>query len=260
VTVSFDAWKQGHVAPVRQEIEIVPAAPDPRAATVSSRLQGELTLPNKKGMLQGLRFSPDGKRLVAGDGSAGVIQIWDVANKKPLTRIEAGKTTAERGGARGGGTFFALSPDWQKLYAKAGAEIGVWNPQTGQQIDTLWDERQTSVRSLMLSSDGAALITTAGRAGGLIWDYAGIVGVRGEPALVDGLQLKGVLIFRRADHLPFEQRFEAIRSHGAPIQLRFRSHDGRPRSLDLFGGGTGDQRGLPRLGLCQLCFGCHEIP
>src|SRR5690242_18400030 len=131
VTVSFDAWQQAAVAPARQEMEIVPAAPDPQLAPVSSRLQGELIHPNTTGMLQGLRFSPDGKRVVAGDGSAGIIQFWDVAGRKPVTTIEAGKTTTERGGARGGGASFALSPDWQKLYAKAGSEVGVWDPQSG---------------------------------------------------------------------------------------------------------------------------------
>jgi WD40 repeat protein len=169
VTVSFDAWKQVHVAPARQEIEIVPAAADPQVATVSSQLQGELILPNKKGTPQGLCFSPDGKRLVAGDASAGVIQIWDVASQKPLTRIETGKTTTERRGARGGGAFFALSPDGQKLYANTGIEVGVWDPQSGKQIDKLHDERLTGIRSLILSSDGKALIT-AGQTGGLIWD------------------------------------------------------------------------------------------
>src|SRR5262245_34616862 len=98
VTISFDAWKQGNVAAAEQEMEIVAAAPDPKWAQVSSRLAGELTLPDKKGMLQGLRFSPDGKRLVAGDASAGVIQIWDVVNRKRLTRFETGKTNTERGG------------------------------------------------------------------------------------------------------------------------------------------------------------------
>src|SRR5262249_30771035 len=141
VTVSFDAWKQADVASTQQEMEIAPTGPDPQLAPVSSRLQAELTLPNKKGLLQGLRFSPDGKRLVAGDGSAGIIQIWDVAGRKPLTGIETGKTTTERGGARGGGASFTLSPDWQKLYAKIGSEVGVWDPQSGKQIDTLQDKR-----------------------------------------------------------------------------------------------------------------------
>jgi WD40 repeat protein len=171
VRVSFDAWKQGNVASAQQVMEIVPAAPDPPLTTVSSQLEGELILPNKKGMLQGLGFSPDGKRLVAGDGSAGVIQIWDVASRKLSISIEAGKITTERrGGGRGGEASFALSPDWQKLYAKNGAEVSVWDPQSGKQIDTLQDKLMTNVRSLMLSSDGNALIATAGRAGGLIWD------------------------------------------------------------------------------------------
>src|SRR5262245_25321618 len=170
VTVSFDAWKQGNVASIQQEMEIVPAAPDPQVATVSSQLQVELILPGKKGMLQGLRFSPDGKRLVAGDGAAGVIQIWDVANKKPLITIEAGKTTTDRGGERGGGASFALSPDWQRLYAKAGADVGVWDPQSGKQIDAFQDKQMSNVRSIMLSSNGSVLITTAGRSGGMFWD------------------------------------------------------------------------------------------
>ena len=187
VTISFDAWKQGNVASTQQELEIVPAAPDPQIATVSSQLQGELILPNKKGMLQGLRFSPDGNRLVAGDVSTGVIQIWDVANRVPLTTIEAGKTNSERGGGggRGGGASFAVSPDWQKLYAKDGAEVGVWDPQSGKRIDTLQDKQQTNVRALMLSSDGNALITTAGRAGGLIWDTS----TRKAQPLPDNLSL-----------------------------------------------------------------------
>lgn len=79
--------------------------------------------------------------------------------------------------------FFALSPDWQKIYAKNGADVGVWDPQSGKRIDTLQDKQQTSIRSLVLSSDGSALITTAGRAGGLIWDTSTkkATAVAGEP-------------------------------------------------------------------------------
>lgn len=202
--VSFDAWKQGNVASAQQEMEIVPAAPDPQLATVSSELAGELILPNKKGVLQGLRFSPDSKRLVAGDGSAGIIQIWDVASRKPLTRIETGKTATERGGARGGGASFALSPDWQKLYAKNGAEVGVWDPQSGKQIDTLHDKRMTNVRSLMLSSDGRALIATAGRAGGLIWDTS----TRKAQPLPENLSLSSGALSRDG------KLFAAVQSEG----------------------------------------------
>src|SRR4051812_28689325 len=122
VTVSFDAWKQGNVAAAHQEIEVVPAAPDSRLAPVSGRLLGELSHPNERGMLQGLRFSPDGRRLVAGDTSAGIIQIWDVASRKRLLSVETEKRKTERGAGRGAASF-ALSPDWQRLYAKKGSQV-----------------------------------------------------------------------------------------------------------------------------------------
>jgi WD40 repeat protein len=172
VTVSFDAWKEGKVAAAHQEIEIAPAAPDTRLAPVSPRLQGELVHASKQGMLQGLRFSPDGKRLVAGDTSAGIIQIWDVASGKPLCSIETEKGKMERGGGRGA-TPFALSPDWQRLYAKKGPQVGVWDTQSGRQIDTLQDKLSGGIRSLLLSSDGKALITTgAGKGAASIWDLS----------------------------------------------------------------------------------------
>jgi WD40 repeat protein len=135
-------------------------------------LQGELIHASKKGTLQGLRFSPDGKRLLAADAAAGIIQIWDVAGRKPLTSIEVEKTKTKAGGGRGGGAPFALAPDWQRLYAKSGSGVGVWDPQSGRQIDTFQDKQSTGVRALMLSADGNALVTTAGKGGALVWDTA----------------------------------------------------------------------------------------
>jgi WD40 repeat protein len=171
VTVSFDAWEEGKVAAVHQEIEIVPAAPDSQL-TVSGRLQGELIHPNKQAMLQDLRFSPDGKRLLAGDTSAGIIQIWDVASRKPLTSIATEKAKMGRGAGRGAASI-ALSPDWTRLYAKKGSGVGVWDPQSGRQIDTLEDKLSRGIRSVMLSSDGNVLLTTgAGKAGAAVWDLS----------------------------------------------------------------------------------------
>lgn len=172
MTISFDAWAEGNVAASHQEIEILPAAADSRLATVSPRLARELIHANKQGILRGLSFSPDGQRLAAGDASAGIIQIWDVASGKPLTRIETEKAQTERGGGRGIASF-ALSPDWQRLYAKKTSEVVVWDPQNGKQIYTLQDKRSGGIRSLMMSSDGNTLFTTgAGRSAAAVWDLA----------------------------------------------------------------------------------------
>jgi WD40 repeat protein len=170
VAVSFDAWTEGKVAPARQEIEIVRAAPDV-LAPVSPRLQRELIHANKQAALQGLRFSPDGSRLVAGDSSTGTIQFWDVASGKTLTSIEIGKAKMDRGGGRGVPSF-ALSPDWHKLYAKKGSQVGIWDTESGRQIDTLKDAESGAIRSLTLSADGKILLTTGGKTAALVWDLS----------------------------------------------------------------------------------------
>ena len=171
VTVSFDAWKEGKVAAAQQEIEIVPAAPDTQVAPVSARLQRELVHVNNKGLLQGLRFAADGKRLIAGDTSAGIIQVWEVASGKPLASIEAEKSKMERGAGRGGASF-VLSQDGQRLYAKKGAQVGIWDTQSGRQLDTLQDKRSRAIRSLMLSADGNTLFAASGKASGLVWNLS----------------------------------------------------------------------------------------
>src|SRR5208282_412785 len=61
-----------------------------------------------------LRYSPDGKRLVAGDYPGGVVVVWDVATGKPLRAIETGN------GLRNQHEYFFLSPDWQTLFVAQG--------------------------------------------------------------------------------------------------------------------------------------------
>jgi hypothetical protein len=61
-------------------------------------------------VLEGLRYSPDGKRIIAGDYPGGVIQVWDVDTGQQLTKIETGY------GYRGSAAYFFLTPDWQTVY------------------------------------------------------------------------------------------------------------------------------------------------
>ena len=75
--LTFDAWTEGRVSHSTHTIEIVAPKPGPKPEAVSPRLTRALIHPNKTSTLVGLRYSPDGKRLMAGDYPGGVIQVWD---------------------------------------------------------------------------------------------------------------------------------------------------------------------------------------
>ncbi len=78
---------------------------------VSKRLKGELIHPNKRGDLVEIWFSPDGKRLIAGEYPSGVVQLWEVDTRKQLTMIETGY------GSQANHAYFQVAPDWQTLYS-----------------------------------------------------------------------------------------------------------------------------------------------
>jgi WD40 repeat protein len=77
----------------------------------------------------------------------------------------------ERGAGRSGAAF-VLSPDGQTLYAKKGSQVGIWDTQSGRQIDTLQDKQSRGIRSLMLSSDGNCLLATTGKGDGSVWNLS----------------------------------------------------------------------------------------
>jgi WD40 repeat protein len=109
VTVAFDAWGAGHTGSTSHKVSVVAAKPGPKLEEVSARLTQELIHPNRASSLVGLRFSADGKRLVAGDEPGGVVVVWDIATGKELM-------TVETQGYRGSETYFSLSPDWRRLF------------------------------------------------------------------------------------------------------------------------------------------------
>lgn len=74
---------------------------------MSPQFKGELVHPNKTGSIRELKFSLDGRRILAADYT-GVAAVWDVATSKQLTTIETGSQT------------FAIPPDWRAV------SIGRW--------------------------------------------------------------------------------------------------------------------------------------
>jgi WD40 repeat protein len=111
--LTFDAWAAGRVAPAVVEVPVVAPNAAPKLEAVSKRLDGELTHPGTKETLLGVRFSPDGRRLAAGDYPGGAVSVWDIASGRVLTTIQTGRGDVYTG-------LFELSPDWQTLYATWG--------------------------------------------------------------------------------------------------------------------------------------------
>jgi WD40 repeat protein len=174
VTIAFDSWKDGAVAPTQHEMEVIsPRSTNLKLETVSSRLKGELIHPNKNSSIAKVEFSPDGKHLLAGDYPGGVIALWDVASGKRLTTIEAGY------GYHATSNYYAVSPDWRTVFAwrekrKAerveqdgkrmirwtfGGEVRAWDLEDGKLLRTYKRQPQSNVRIMRLAPDGKTFYT-----------------------------------------------------------------------------------------------------
>ncbi len=105
------------------------------------------------------RFSPDGTKIVAPDGS-NAVRIWDAATGRPLSsplRHEDWITGA------------VFSPDGKKLVTTGfDCTARFWDVETGRELGApLW--HGTNVEGATFSPDGAKLVTTSGVAA-RIWD------------------------------------------------------------------------------------------
>jgi WD40 repeat protein len=156
------------VAPSEHEITLVPA---PRTAVklepVSPRLKDTLIFPERSGYVQTLRYSPDGRQLLAGSYPSGVVQLYDVATRKQLTKIETGSDRADQ--------FYFVTPDWKTLYAprrtkrvanrvekdskklirwECEGEVRAWDLATGELKDTFRHDPPRGILRMHFSPDG----------------------------------------------------------------------------------------------------------
>ena len=152
---------------------IASRAADFKLEAVSSRLKGELIHPNKSAGLSMIEFSPDGKRILAGDYPGGTIVLWDVVSGKLLTTIEAGY------GYHATQYYYAVAPDWHTVFTwreKGKAEqtvqngkrmlrwtydgsVRAWDLETGKLRRTYKHEPLHNVRVMKLAPDGKTLFT-----------------------------------------------------------------------------------------------------
>ena len=129
--------------------------------------------PNKSASIGHLQFSPDGKRLIAGDYPGGVVAVFDVASGKRLTTLETGY------GYRSTAKYFSVSPDWKTVYVsreKRKAErveqngkrmlnwtfdgdVRAWSLDDGQLVRTYKHQPPRGIWWMALSPDGSKMLT-----------------------------------------------------------------------------------------------------
>jgi WD40 repeat protein len=117
-------------------------------------------------MLIDIKFSPDGKRLVARDWpGSGVLALWDVGSSKRLTTIEASN--------------HCVSPDWRTIYTSRQKQkcerveqdgkrtsrwtfdggVRAWNLDDGKLVRTYKHQPPRGISGMRLSPDGSKLLT-----------------------------------------------------------------------------------------------------
>ncbi|HVL12310.1 MAG TPA: WD40 repeat domain-containing protein [Gemmata sp.] len=173
VTLSFDAWKEAEVAPTTHSVHVMLPKVATKTEAVAKNLVATLTHPDRRASVWSTKFSPDGTRLVATGYPSGVVQIFDVAGRKELRRVE---TPA---GYRGSADYALITPDWKTLYVpvekrvprpieKEGKKlhrieysgsIRVWDLETGEEQAPLKPPEGTAPIYGLLSPDGNLMVS-----------------------------------------------------------------------------------------------------
>jgi WD40 repeat protein len=173
VTVSFDAWAEGVVAPSAHQVTVVRPKVATKPEPVSPRLVRTLVHPDRKAYTSFLSFSADGRRLAVAGYPSGVIQVWDPWAGKELARVETPP------GYRGSADYVCLTADWRTAFVphdgrkvvkteKDGdsrvmidydGEVRVWDVATGKPRPPVKLGPGRGAHEAKLSPDGTRLIT-----------------------------------------------------------------------------------------------------
>jgi hypothetical protein len=181
VTVSLDGWKEGSVALSQDELEVVAPRRFLKLEPVSARLRQTLIHPSTTQPLGHVQFSPDGRRIMAGPFSGGVLQVWDASTGKEIVSIDAGHQRIY--------PCFALSPDWSTIYVARqdwtitrlrrdgkrlasyayDDEVRAYDLFTGELRRTYKHSPPRGIQSVILSPDGRTLLTSERPSGEHEW-------------------------------------------------------------------------------------------
>ena len=109
---------------------------------------------NKKAMVEGLAFAPDGKTFMTGSRDS-LFRIWNTATGEPVRDLVGENTIV---------TEAVFTPDGKTLFTGGfKGDLVIWNPATGEHIRTI-SAHAERFYGLVLTADGKQLITAG-------WDY-----------------------------------------------------------------------------------------
>jgi WD40 repeat protein len=139
---------------------------------VTLGIRAELIHPNRRGILVGIRYSSDGRRIIAGDDPSSTIQTWDVATGRQLAKIEVGRFPNYQ--------YFAPTPDCAVVYTPHGpgqrrtrferdgkvwtrfefdGSVQAWDTETGRLLRMFRHTPPRGIRIMWLSPDGSTFVT-----------------------------------------------------------------------------------------------------
>lgn len=129
-------------------------------ALQASRVQ--LSLSHSRGPVNGVAFSPDGKRLATA-GADRTAMVWDVATGRMLLTLAGHDDVVNS---------VAFAPDGARLAtASADGTAKVWDAATGRLLLTFLDHA-ASIQSITFSPDGSRLATASADGKVIVWDAA----------------------------------------------------------------------------------------
>ncbi len=179
VALSFDSAPGVEIGPSQHKIEIIRQSRGFELEPVSPRLKRALVHPDRKGYLTGLSYSPDGKRIVAGNvpeaSRNGVIQVWDAETGKELTKLLLDPEDVPSD------DYFKLTPDWntalvalrgKRSYARVekdgkplmrwefGGSVQAWDLASGKLQKSFKHSPPRQILSMEVAPDGKTLLTS----------------------------------------------------------------------------------------------------
>jgi WD40 repeat protein/serine/threonine protein kinase len=129
-------------------------------ATGQEKFAGLCGADHNRGTAYCVAFSPDGRRLAAGND--GAVTIWDWETHQPALPPLQGHAQK--------GICVAFSPDGRRLASGSwSGDVMIWDAQTGERLHTLSEHRHP-VSALAFNRDGTRLVSACFDRSLIVWD------------------------------------------------------------------------------------------